>query len=474
MDAEDGLPMPRRIWAVAAILLAITMAVLDGAIANVALPTIARDVHADAASAIWVVNAYQLAIVVSLLPFASLGEIVGYRRVFRGGVIVFTLASGACALSHTLVELTAARIVQGFGAAAIMSLTTALIRHSYPQRMLGRAIGINALIISIAAATGPSIAAAILAVANWPWLFAVNLPIGVLAVIASVGLPRTDGSGRKFDWLSALINALAFGLLIVGVDAVAHVGAIGVLSIVGAAVAAFALVVREWRRPAPMAPIDLLKIRPIAFAVGASVCSFTAQMLAYVTVPFFFEEAFHKDQVQTGILITPWPVAVGITASISGRLADKLPAALLCGLGGAIFATGILQLALLPSDPETWRIIVAMLTAGVGFGLYQAPNNREIIGWSPRARSGAAGGLLATARLLGQTLGAAFVALVFRLDIHGFRIALFMAVGFAVASAIVSALRPRGRFGESMPAAVIPPPEAQPQPAAPRPAGSKA
>ena len=216
MDAEDGLPMPRRIWAVAAILLAITMAVLDGAIANVALPTIARDVHADPASAIWVVNAYQLAIVVSLLPFASLGEIVGYRRVFRGGVIVFTLASGACALSHTLVELTAARIVQGIGAAAIMSLTTALIRHSYPQRMLGRAIGINALIISIAAATGPSIAAGILAVANWPWLFAVNLPIGVLAVIASVGLPRTDGSGRKFDWLSAAINALAFGLLIAG------------------------------------------------------------------------------------------------------------------------------------------------------------------------------------------------------------------------------------------------------------------
>ena len=197
-------------------------------------------------------------------------------------------------------------------------------------------------------------------------------------------------------------------------------------------------------------------------------------MLAYVTVPFFFEEAFHKDQVETGILITPWPVAVGITASISGRLADRFPAAVLCGLGGAIFAAGVLQLALLPANPETWRIVVAMLTAGVGFGLYQAPNNREIIGWSPRARSGAAGGLLATARLLGQTLGAAFVALVFRMDAHGFRIALFMAVGFAVASAIVSALRPRGRFGDTLQADVSPPPESAPQPAIPRPAGSEA
>jgi DHA2 family multidrug resistance protein-like MFS transporter len=457
MDVEDGLPMPRRIWAVAAILLAITMAVLDGAIANVALPTIARDVHAQPADSIWVVNAYQLAIVISLLPFASLGEIIGYRRVFRGGVVVFTLASGACALSHTLVLLTAARIVQGIGAAAIMSLTSALIRHSYPQRMLGRAIGINAFVISIAAATGPSIAAAILAVADWPWLFAVNLPIGVLAVIASIGLPRTDGSKRRFDWMSALLNALAFGLLIIGVDGIAHVGAIGVLSIAGAVLMTALLVMREWRRPAPMAPIDLLRIKPIAFACSASVCSFTAQMLAYVTLPFFLEMAFRKSQVETGLLITPWPVAVGLTAPISGRLADKFPAALLCGLGGAVFAAGLLQLALLPADPPTWRILLAMATSGVGFGLYQAPNNREIIGWSPRARSGASGGLLATARLLGQTLGAAFVALVFRMTQHsGFRVALYIAVGFAVVSAIISALRPRKRLGDLSAASAAP------------------
>jgi DHA2 family multidrug resistance protein-like MFS transporter len=358
------------------------------------------------------------------------------------------------------------------GAAAIMSLTSALIRHSYPQKMLGRAIGLNALIISIAAATGPSIAAAILAVANWPWLFAVNLPIGVLAIIASIGLPFTSPSKRKFDWVSALLNAATFGLLIIGVDALAHVGLIGVLAIAGSGVMATLLVVREFRRPAPMAPIDLLRIKPIAFAVSASVCSFTAQMLAYVTLPFFLETAFHKDQVMTGLLITPWPVAVGITAPISGRLADKVPAALLCGVGGAVFAVGVAQLALLPVDPPSWRIVVAMATCGMGFGLYQAPNNREIIGWSPRERSGAAGGLLATARLLGQTLGAALVALVFRMTLHqGFRTALWAAVGFAVVSAVISALRPRVRQGEAVKPAT---PAATPSPAVPRPDGSKA
>lgn len=446
MTAEDGLPLPRRYLSIAAILLAIVMAVLDGAIANVALPTIARDVHADPATSIWVVNAYQLSIVISLLPFAALGEMWGYRRVFRGGLVVFTLASGACALSHNLIGLTAARVVQGFGAAAIMSLTAALIRYTYPHRMLGRAIGFNALTVSVAAALGPTLAAAILSAANWPWLFAVNVPIGVLALAASLALPKTEGSGRRFDWMSAVLNALAFGLLIMGVDALAHVGAIGVGAIAVAAVCAALLIHREMRRPAPLVPLDLLKVKPIAFAIVASVGSFTAQMLAYVTIPFYFETAFHRDQVQTGLLITPWPVAVGIIAPIAGRLADRLPAALLCGAGGAIFALGLLLLGLLPRAPTTIEICAVMAIAGVGFGFFQSPNNREIIGWAPRVRSGAAGGLQATARLLGQTAGAAMVALIFRMTNHsGFRLALGIAAALAGISAVVSALRPRER-----------------------------
>jgi DHA2 family multidrug resistance protein-like MFS transporter len=454
MDTADGLPMPRRLWAVVAILLAIVMAVLDSAIANVALPTIARDVHADAASSIWVVNAYQLAIVVGLLPFASLGEIVGFRRVFRGGVVVFTLASLGCALSHTLLMLTVARVVQGVGAAAILSLTPALVRHAYPQRMLGRAIGFNALTISLAAAAGPSIASAILAVADWPWLFAVNVPMGVLTIVASIALPRTEGSGRRFDWVSAVLSAFAFGLLIMGVDGLAHVGAIGAVAIVVSVGLFGLLILREFRRPAPMIPLDLLKIKPIAFAISASVTSFVAQMLAFVTVPFYLETAFHRTQVETGLLITPWPLAVGVAAPLAGRLADRLPAALLCGIGGVVLAAGMTLLALLPHDPSNLEIAAAMVVCGAGFGIFQAPNNREILGWAPRPRSGAAGGMLATARTLGQTLGAAFVALMFRLSDHGaFRLALYLAAGFALLGAVISALRPRRRPGETVPPA---------------------
>src|SRR5678815_645410 len=180
--SSDGLPTPRRYWSVAAIWLAMCMSVLDGAIANVALPTIARDLNASAASSIWIVNAYQLAITVTLLPLAALGDRLGYRRVYMAGLLVFVLGSLGCVLSHTLPQLTAARVLQGLGAGGIMSINAALVRFTFPKRLLGRGIGLNAMVISISAAIGPTVAEAILARGSWQWLFAINLPLGLLAV----------------------------------------------------------------------------------------------------------------------------------------------------------------------------------------------------------------------------------------------------------------------------------------------------
>jgi DHA2 family multidrug resistance protein-like MFS transporter len=161
IEHPDGLPVPRRYWAILTIALGLVLAVMDGAIANIALPTIARDLDASPAFSIWIVNGYQLAITISLLPLASLGEIVGYRRVYLAGLVLFTVASLACTLSNGLLMLTTSRIVQGFGAAGIMSVNTALVRFIYPRARLGRGIGINAMVVAISAAVGPSVAAAI-------------------------------------------------------------------------------------------------------------------------------------------------------------------------------------------------------------------------------------------------------------------------------------------------------------------------
>src|ERR1700683_5133340 len=199
IEHVDGLPRPQRHWAILTIALGLIMAVMDGAIANVALPAIARNLDASPAFSIWIVNGYQLAITISLLPLASLGEIIGYRRVYLAGLLLFTLASLFCALSHTLPLLTVARVAQGFGAAGIMSVNAALVRFTYPRAMLGRGIGLNALVVAISAAVGPTVASVILAVGTWPYLFAINVPLGVATLALGWRyLPHTTPADHTF------------------------------------------------------------------------------------------------------------------------------------------------------------------------------------------------------------------------------------------------------------------------------------
>ncbi|HEX9491233.1 MAG TPA: MFS transporter [Stellaceae bacterium] len=443
-DDGDGLPLPQRYGAILTIALGITMAVLDGAIANVALPTIAKDMLASPASSIWVVNAYQLAITILMLPLASLGEIVGFRRVYYAGLVVFTLASLACALATSLPALTAARVLQGIGAAGILSVNGALVRFIYPRRMLGRGIGVNTIVVAVSAALGPTVAAAILAVASWPWLFAINVPIGAVALVAARTLPRTPGAARRFDIVSALLNALFFGLLIVALDGAGHgEGVLGVaLEAAVALLAGVALVLRQLPQTSPLLPVDLLRIPIFALSIATSVCSFMAQMLAYVALPFYLQDALGRSQVETGLLMTPWPLATAIVAPIAGWLADRYPAGALGGIGLAAFAAGLLLLALLPAHPSNADIAWRMAVCGLGFGLFQAPNNRAILSAAPRDRSGGASGMLGTARLLGQTVGAALMALMFNLfGDRATAAALLASAGIALVAAGVSCTR---------------------------------
>jgi len=445
----DGLPLPQRYWAILAIALGLTLAVLDGAIANVALPTIGRELDASPASTIWVVNAYQLAVTISLLPLASLGDIYGYRRVYQWGLVVFTIASLGCALSDSLATLTIARIVQGFGAAGIMSVNGALVRFIYPRRWLGRGVGLNATIGSIASAVGPTVASGILAIGPWPWLFAVNVPIGLLAIpLAWRVLPHTASSHARFDVRSAIWSALTFGLLISAIAGLGHGegAAIAIAELVAALGFGFVLVTRQLSQTSPMLPVDLLRIPLFALSVATSICSFVAQSMALVSLPFLFENTLGRNQVETGLLLTPWPLAVAVIAPFTGRLSDRYPAGLLGGCGLAVMATGLALLSAMPAHPATYDIIWRMLICGIGFGFFNTPNNRAIITSAPPTRAGAASGMQATSRLLGQSMGAAMVALLFGLfPLNGTTVALMAAACAAAGAALVSFLRLVGR-----------------------------
>jgi len=453
IEHADGLPQPQRNWAIVTIALGLVMAVIDGAIANVALPTIARNLDASPAFSIWIVNGYQLAITISLLPLASLGEIIGYRRVYLAGLVLFTLASLFCALSHTLLLLTVARILQGFGAAGIMSVNAALVRFTFPRALLGRGIGINALVVAISAAVGPTVAAGILAVGTWPYLFAINVPIGVVTLALGWRcLPHTPRGSHAFDWQSAALSAITFGVGIAAIDSAGHGEALAIClsEFTIAVVAGVLLVFRQTHMTSPLLPVDLLRIPIFALSIATSIASFCGQMLAFVAIPFYLESRFGYSAVQIGLLITPWPIAVAVAAPVAGRLVERYPAGLLGGIGLVLFAVGLGVLALLPANPAAFDVIWRMALSGVGFGLFQTPNNRTMIAAAPRERSGGASGMLGTARLLGQTTGAALVALFLaRSPADGTRYALLTGAGFALLGAVFSMLRlsPAGNRG---------------------------
>jgi DHA2 family multidrug resistance protein-like MFS transporter len=234
------------------------MSVLDGTIANTALPTIARDLGASPAESIWVINAFQLAITASLLPFAALGELRGPTRVYRAGVIVFVAGSLACALARSLPVLIAARAFQGLGASAIMALSPAILRDIFPRAQLGRALGLNAFVVATSSAAGPTLGGLILAFAPWPWLFAINVPLGLINIAMNRALPRRERNRGGLDIPSVITSALGFALTIWGLDGFARgepAWTIALRLIVGVASAVW-FVRRQFTLEKPMIALD--------------------------------------------------------------------------------------------------------------------------------------------------------------------------------------------------------------------------
>jgi DHA2 family multidrug resistance protein-like MFS transporter len=443
----DGLPTPRRYAAMAAILGAIALVVIDGAIANVALPSMAQQLGATAADAVWIVTGYQLAVVMFLLPASAVGERLGYRRVFAAGVFLFTAASALCAFAPSLGWLVLARFLQGLGSAAVMPLGLALLRFTYPRRLLGAAIGWNAMTVALSSAAGPAVGAAILSIANWRWLFAVNLPLGVLVLLACRGLPKPAGTGRRIDRVSVALNAAMFAAFVLGSDQVMTRPLIGLGLLALAALTLFVLVRRELPQSTPLIPLDLLRNHSFRVSVIASVCCFSGQMASYVALPFYIQHGLGQSALTTGLMMTPWPLAVMVAAPLAGRWSERVSTAWLCALGGACLALGLLLATLWPLNGHLLPLVFATALAGLGFGFFQTPNNRNMLLSAPKERSGAAGGMQGTARLTGQTIGSLLMGLLFTLmpAASAPRWGLALAAVLALAGGLVSVLRSPGK-----------------------------
>lgn len=437
-----------RYVAVVAVLIALIMTVLDVTVVNVALPVLAEKFNVSDSYTVWIVTIYQLVITMLLLPISSLGDLYSYKRNFLIGVIVFTVGSALCAASQSFAMIIGARAIQGIGAACVMSVTVALIRIIYPREMLGRGLALNAMVVAISTAAGPTLAGALLSIGSWHWLFLINVPIGFVAFfIGKKYLPKNPGrkNHSKFDLTSALANMLVFGLIFYSLGNMAHESGLGInliMLVAGIAVGVF-YVRHQLNHREPLLPVDLLKNRLYSLSILTSVSSFIGQNIAMIALPFLFLNNYGFSEITTGLLMTPWPLATMIVSPFAARLVEKHSPGVTAAVGMVVFAIGLLMLIVTPqANASEWDIVWRMAICGVGFGLFQTPNNIVMVSATPIARSGAAGGMQSTARLTGQTLGATIVTVVFALAAGGsVRVCLMVAIAFAIIAGVFSISR---------------------------------
>jgi DHA2 family multidrug resistance protein-like MFS transporter len=442
-----GLTGWRFTLAVAAISLGTMLTIIDGAIATVALPTISRDLHVDNSSTVLVVTVYQLVLVMALLPFSALGDRIGLKRLYQGGQLVFTIATVLCFFAHSLGFLLVVRALQAAGAAAALSVMAAMIRIVYPPKHLGRGLGLNNIMGSVSGALAPTAGGLILAVAPWPWVFAMAAPFAILSLALGRWAlpdvpPRQTG---PYNLAGAMLNMATFGLIISGLEALVH-GTSPVVSLAIVAIGALfgaALVFHERREAAPILPVDLLARPVLALSVTGAFLAFSASQMIILSLPFRLQHGYGFLPSEVGAMIAPWPLTTMIVAPLAGSLSDKYPAGLLGGIGMAIATVALGLLAFLPAHPTYFDIAWRMSLCGAGFGMYLSPNARLIVGSAPRERAASAGGLVSTTRLVGQTMGATGVATVLALGFATSSVPPLVAAALAILAGLCSVARLR-------------------------------
>ena len=446
----------RKYIAVMALQIVLVMTVLDVTVVNVALPVLAGKFSISDSSAVWLVTIYQLVITMLLLPVSSIGDIHSYKRTFLTGVIIFTLSSAMCAASQNFTMLVVSRGIQGIGAACVMGVNIALVRLIYPREILGRGMALNAMCIAIATAAGPTIAGAILSIASWHWLFLINVPLGITAFLIGLKLlPQNPPKEHKvrFDRVSAIENMIVFGLVFFALGNFSRKGdtLTSIVMLMAGVIIGVFYFRRQFHHEQPLLPVDLFRNSMYSMSIATSVCSFIAQNVTMIALPFLYLNSYDFSEITTGLLMTPWPIATMIVSPIAARYVEHHNPGATAALGMGVFMTGVLLLLFPGSSPSEWNIAWRMAICGVGFGMFQTPNNIVMVMATPVHRTGGAGGMQSTARLVGQTLGATAVSTVFALAASNFsavRVCLFISMAFAFCAGILSYTRTLGHKRE--------------------------
>jgi len=428
------------------------MSTLDGSIVNVALPTLGHELGVPIARLQWIVSAYLLVISATLLAAGRLGDLLGHRRVFVGGLSLFTLGSALCGLAPSLAPLVAARAVQALGATAMMAIGPAIITAAFPPTMRGRALGAIGSVVALGLTAGPPLGGAIVQALSWRWIFFVNLPVGAAGVAWSLRvLPRARGGERAgFDLPGAALLAASMALFLLALDASPRGG--GALPLAAAGAAAAALFGARQRRAAnPVLDAALLRSRAFAAGLLAGLLSYAAMFSQTFLTPFYLARVKGVPPGGLGLMLAAVPVALSISSPAAGWVNDRFGPRGVSLAGMAALAAGLAALSASGADDGLPSVALRLALCGAGMGLFQAPNNAAVMGAVPRERLGSGGGLLATARNVGMVAGVALSGSLFALRagaaahgpefLSGWALALRAGAALAVLAGAVSLVR---------------------------------
>ena len=406
-----------RWYALGVIMLGSTMGTLDASIANVALPTISRFYHHSVDDTEWVILSFMLVTASTLVLFGRLGDIFGQKRIYLAGFGIFGLSSIACAFAPSLEFLIASRAVQAVGAAMLLSSNQALIVDTFPSTERGRAIGFNGAAVAVGLSLGPIVGGAIVTFGDWRWIFLINVPISILALIgAALVLKPVQQRSGGLDPIGAVLSVVTLFSSSLALSR-SHIWGwtspwtLGLLLL--SAVTLIAFIYVERRVPSPTLDLSLFKIRIFAVSVFAGFVYFIAISGLIFIVPLAAQTALGDTAFAAGFLLTPITALNIVLAPTAGALSDRVPVRYVSTAGALMVAIGLFVLSRLPAVPTTFELIAALVVTGLGTAVFTQPNNSAIMGSAPANRRGIAAGTLATARTTGQLLGVALASAVF-------------------------------------------------------------
>ena len=444
---EDGLPMPRRLLAISAVSFGQALCIMDGTVANIVLPTIASDLRVDNSAAVMVVTIYQLVLVMGLLPLSALGDKIGHNRLYRLGLLIFSIATGLCFFAHNLPFLLVIRAFQALGAAAVLSVSMAIVKAIYPSHQLGRGLAVNTIVGASAAALAPTLGGFILGFAPWPFVFVIGAPLGIISLLLDKALPPSEPKGGVYDLWGALLCAAMFGLTIAGIEYANQGGAptVAAAIVVAGLLLGYFFVRRERGRARPLMPIDLLAQPLLALPAAGAALIYTGFTILIVMLPFQLQQAHGFSPMEIGTLMASIPITSFFVAPVAGVLSDRIRPDRLALFGSLISAGAVMALARIPADAGQFDILWRLVPLGLGVSFFTGPNTRMFIGAVPRDRTAAASGLVATTRLMGQTLGATAATPLLALGFRESMVSQMMVIALLLLAGATCAARPTAR-----------------------------